>query len=172
MELIFGVVTGAIFGVLLQKAEVLRFEKQVGLLILQDSTILKFMLSAIFVGAVGICFCHSRGLIKLQIKAATLAPVVVGGVLFGIGWAIAGFCPGTAVGAVGEGRLHAIWAVLGMLTGAGLYAAVYPHLNQKYMKMYDYGTATLPGLLELNHWMVIGALALIILVLFALFEKN
>ena len=172
MELILGAVTGAIFGILLQKAEVLRFEKQVGFLILQDATILKFMLSAILVGVVGIYLCRDLGIIELKIKAATVAPIAAGGLLFGVGWAIAGFCPGTAIGAVGEGRLHAVWAVLGMLVGAGLYAEVYPHLRRKYMKLYDYGAMTLPELAGMNHWAVIGILALTILLLFALFEQN
>ena len=54
MSLMYGLVTGILFGILLQKAEVLRFEKQVGALRLMDMTIFKFMLSAIAVGAVGI----------------------------------------------------------------------------------------------------------------------
>ena len=172
MELILGAATGVIFGILLQKAEVLRFDKQVGFLILQDATILKFMLSAILVGAVGIYTCHDLGMIELKIKAATLVPIVVGGLLFGVGWAIAGFCPGTALGALAEGRVHALWAVLGMLTGAGLYAEAYPHLPSKYMKMYDLGKVTLPGYFEISHWLVVGVLALVILILFAIFEKN
>lgn len=172
MELILGAATGVIFGILLQKAEVLRFDKQVGFLILQDATILKFMLTAILVGSVGIYTCHDLGIIELKIKVATLAPIVAGGLLFGVGWAIAGFCPGTAVGAVGEGRVHALWAVLGMLTGASLYAEAYSHLPAKYMKLYDLGKVTLPGYFEINHWVVVGSLALAILVLFAIFEKS
>ncbi|MDA3924698.1 MAG: YeeE/YedE thiosulfate transporter family protein [Kiritimatiellae bacterium] len=172
MELILGAATGVIFGFLLQKAEVLRFEKQVGFLLLRDVTILKFMLSAILVGAIGIYACHDLGLIELKIKVTTLAPLVTGGVLFGVGWAIAGYCPGTSLGAIGEGRIHAIWVVLGMLTGAALYAEVYPHLSRKFMKLYDYGKITVPDITGLNHWIVIAILGGIILFMFFLFERK
>ena len=172
MELILGAATGVIFGILLQKSEVLRFENQVGFLLLKNATILKFMFTAILVGTVGIYACHDLGIIELKVKAATLIPIAAGGLLFGVGWAIAGFCPGTAIGAVGEGRLHALWAVLGMLTGAGLYAEAYPHLSAKYMKMYDFGKVTIPELTKMNHWAIIGILAAVILVLFILFEKK
>ena len=47
---ILGLATGIVFGFLLQKGRVLRFEKQIGAMLLKDMTILKFMLSAIIVG--------------------------------------------------------------------------------------------------------------------------
>ena len=53
MALIYGLITGIIFGFLLQKAQVLRYDKQVGALRLIDMTILKFMLSAIVVASIG-----------------------------------------------------------------------------------------------------------------------
>ena len=49
-----GLITGILFGALLQQGRVLRFEKQVGAMLLKDMTILKFMLSAIIVGMIGI----------------------------------------------------------------------------------------------------------------------
>jgi hypothetical protein len=52
MSLVYGIVTGIIFGFLLQKGQVLRYDKQIGALRLLDMTIVKFMLSAIIVGAV------------------------------------------------------------------------------------------------------------------------
>ncbi len=172
MELILGGATGFIFGVLLQKAEVLRFERQVGFLLCRDATILKFMLSAILVGAVGLYGCRELGLIELNVRAAALVPIALGGVTFGVGWAIAGYCPGTAVGALGEGRLHAFWVILGMLGGAALYAETHQHLKWKFLRLYDYGPTTLPEIAGWNHWIVIGLLAAVILVLFALFERK
>ena len=107
-----GLVTGILFGFLLQKGRVLRFEKQVGAMLIQDMTILKFMLSAILVGMVGIHLLAGAGIITYGHKAMNLGAVLVGGGLFGIGWAIMGFCPGTSVGALGEGRWHAVFGIL------------------------------------------------------------
>ena len=120
MECFLGIITGFIFGFLLQKAEVLRFEKQVGFLRLKDMTIIKFMFSAVLVGMVGVYLLKDIGLISLKLKATHIGAQAIGGLLFGIGWAILGYCPGTAVGAVGEGRWHATWGVMGMLVGAAI----------------------------------------------------
>ena len=99
MSLLYGLITGIIFGFLLQKAQVLRYDKQVGALRLIDMTILKFMLSAIVVASIGIYLFKDLGLIKLSIKATSIGAQVVGGLLFGIGWGIAGLCPGPGAGA-------------------------------------------------------------------------
>ena len=98
-QLVYGLLTGIAFGFLLQKAQVLRYDKQVGALRLIDMTILKFMLSAIVVASIGIYLFKDLGLIKLSIKATSIGAQVVGGLLFGIGWGLLGYCPGTAAGA-------------------------------------------------------------------------
>ena len=107
MEQVTGLITGIVFGFLLQKGRVVRFEKQIGALLLKDMTILKFMLSAILVGMVGIFILNGAGAISLSHKSMNLGAVVIGGALFGAGWAVMGFCPGTSVAALGEGRIHA-----------------------------------------------------------------
>jgi len=108
-SLVLGLITGFLFGFLLQKGRVLRFDKQVGAMRLRDMTILKFMLSAILVGMVGIWLLGDLGVIKLSHKPMNVGAVVLGGFLCGAGWAVMGFCPGTAIGALGEGRWHAIF---------------------------------------------------------------
>jgi uncharacterized membrane protein YedE/YeeE len=129
MTLLYGVVTGIIFGFLLQKAQVLRYEKQIGALRLMDMTILKFMLSAIVVSAIGIYFLKDVGVIQLSIKSTSIGAQVIGGLVFGFGWGLLGYCPGTAAGALGEGRIDGLWGVLGMLGGGALYAAIYPFMK-------------------------------------------
>jgi len=55
---------------------------------------------------------------------------VVGGLLFGVGWSIAGMCPGPIIVNIGEGKLYAIAAFAGALTGAALLGALYPKLQK------------------------------------------
>lgn len=172
MEQIIGLVTGILFGFLLQKGEVLRFERQVGFMLLKDMTIIKFMFTAVLVGMVGIYAFHSLGVIALSIKGTYVAAIIVGGLLFGIGWAIAGFCPGTSVGALAEGRIHALWAIIGMLVGAALYAEAYPTLKKTLLAWGDYGKITLPGVLGISPWPVVIVFIVIGLVFFAWFEKK
>jgi uncharacterized membrane protein YedE/YeeE len=112
-DLMYGLVTGILFGFFLQKGRVLRYDKQLGALRFQDFTIIKFMLSHIIVAMIGVYLLYDLGLVKLSIKATILGGVVVGGLLFGIGWGLQGYCPGTSLGALGEGRWDAIWGIMG-----------------------------------------------------------
>jgi hypothetical protein len=83
-----------------------------------------------------------------------------------------GFCPGTSVGAVAEGRVHAVFAILGMLAGAALFAEAYPHLEKGFLKMGNLGPMTLPGVLGVGPWPVIAVLAVIYILAFVFFEKK
>jgi uncharacterized membrane protein YedE/YeeE len=167
-----GLVTGIGFGVLLQQGRVLRFEKQVGAMLFKDMTILKFMLSAILVGMFGIHLLSQLGMITLSPKATIVGAVVVGGLLFGAGWAIMGYCPGTSVGALAEGRWHAIWAIAGMLAGAALYAEAYPYLEGGFLKWANLGKITLPGVMGVNPWAVMPVLGAVFILIFVYFEKK
>jgi uncharacterized membrane protein YedE/YeeE len=172
MEQVIGLITGILFGFLLQKGEVLRFEKQVGFMLLKDMTIIKFMFSAVLVGMVGIYLFNGAGMISLSLKATHVAAIIVGGLLFGIGWAIAGYCPGTSVGALAEGRVHAVWAILGMLVGAAVFAESYPALKSSLIAWGNYGKMTLPQLLGISPWPIITAFIIIGLGMFYWFEKK
>jgi hypothetical protein len=167
-----GLITGICFGALLQQGRVLRFEKQVGAMLLKDMTIMKFMMSAILVGMVGIHLLASMGIVKLSPKETLLGALIVGGALFGAGWAVMGFCPGTSVGALGEGRWHALWAILGMITGAALYAEAYAHLQKNLLAWGNFGKITLPGALGINPWVVIPVLGAAFILIFLFFEKK
>ena len=71
------------FGFLSQRARVVRYDKQLGALLLEDMTIVKFMLSSIIVAMVGVYLLHDLGMAKLSIKATVLGGVIAGGLLFG-----------------------------------------------------------------------------------------
>ncbi|MDK2959157.1 YeeE/YedE thiosulfate transporter family protein [Aminivibrio sp.] len=172
LELRFGLVTGMVFGVLLQRAKVLRYDKQLAALRFQDFTILKFMMSAIIVGMIGTYFLYDQGLAVLSIKPTILGGTITGGILFGVGWALLGYCPGTSIGALGEGRTDAFWGILGALVGAALYAEMFPYLQDTLLKMHDYGKITLPQLLGVNHWIVIAGVSVVFLLSFVLMEKK
>ncbi len=167
-----GMITGILFGFLLQKGRVLRFDKQVGAMLLRDMTIFKFMLSAILVGMIGILILANAKIITISHKPMNLGAVLVGGGLFGIGWAIMGFCPGTSIGALGEGRWHAVFAILGMLTGAAIYAELYPTVKSTILSWKDFGKIGLPETLGVSPWIVVVVLWIIILGFFVWFEKK
>jgi uncharacterized protein len=167
-----GLFTGVWFGFLLQKGRVLRFDKQIGAMLLKDMTILKFMLSAILVGMVGITLLRDAGIVTSGHKAMNLGAVLVGGGLFGAGWAVMGFCPGTSIGALGEGRWHAVFAIVGMVAGAALYAELYPFFKSTVIAWKDFGKIGLPEALGLSPWIIIPFFWAGTIFLFFWFEKK
>ena len=170
--LIYGFITGIIFGFLLQKGQVLKYDKQLGALRLIDFTIVKFMLSAIIVAIIGIYLLKDLGFVDLKIKTTILSANIIGGLIFGLGWGLLGYCPGTAVGALGEGRLDALFGIIGMLCGAALYAELYAGLKTNILKWGEFGKITIPSIIGINHWIIIVCLVAIFIVLFRFFEKK
>ncbi|MFH1487566.1 MAG: YeeE/YedE thiosulfate transporter family protein [Pseudomonadota bacterium] len=171
-ELLTGAITGILFGFFMQKAQVIRYDRQLGALRLRDMTIVKFMLSTILVAMVGIYLLFDLGLIKLSVKPLILGGNVLGGLIFGLGWGIVGYCPATAMGALGEGRYDSAFGLLGMLLGAGLYAEAYPLMKETVLTWGDFGKITLPTVLGINHWIVIVILVALFIGLFRWFEKK
>lgn len=167
-----GLLTGILFGFLLQKGRVLRFDKQVGAMRFMDMTILKFMLSAILVGMVGIYILSDARIIALVHKPMNVGAVILGGILFGAGWSVMGYCPGTSIGALGEGRWHAIFAVLGMVAGAALYAELYPFFKSTVLAWSDFGKIGLPETLSISPWAIIPIFWAGTIALFFWFEKK
>ncbi len=171
-DIIYGLITGAIFGFLLQKARVIRYDKQLGALRLLDMTIVKFMFSSVLVAMIGVYLLKDLGIIKLSIKTTILGSNIAGGLIFGIGWGLLGYCPGTSLGALGEGRWDAIWGILGMIVGAGLFAEAFPVLKNTVLKWGVYGKITIPEALGINHWVIIVIFVIGSLALFWWFEKK
>jgi hypothetical protein len=157
-RLLLGLLTGVLFGILLQKGRVAKFEVVVAQFLLTDWTVAKIMLTAIIVGASGIFALLPFGVVSLHIKPLLLGGVLLGGILFGIGMAVLGYCPGTCVAACGEGRRDAIAGVVGGLVGAGAYVALYPALSG--LRTFgDFGKVTLPNATGTSPWLWIFALA-------------
>ena len=162
-RLVLGLVTGIAFGFILQKGQALKFHKIVDALRLRDFTIWKLMFTAIGVGMIGIYLMTALGLAKLHIKPTILSANILGGLIFGTGFALLGFCPGTCVGAAGEGRLDGLYSgVLGLLIGAGLYSEVYPYLLPGFLKVGALGKITLPQFLGIGVWPTVLLVALVL----------
>ena len=160
-RLVLGLVTGIAFGFILQKGQALKFHKIIDALRLRDFTIWKLMFTAIGVGMIGIYAMNDLGLARLHIKPTVLSANILGGLIFGAGFALLGFCPGTCVGAAGEGRLDGLYSgVLGLLIGAGLYSEAYPYLLPRFLKTGALGKVTLSQLFGMGIWPTVLVVAL------------
>ncbi len=161
--LLLGALTGLVFGFLLQKGGVTRFQTIVGQLLLRDFTMIKIMLTAVVVGGVGIYGMLAMGMdVGLHVKNAAILGNLVGGVIFGVGMAILGYCPGTGVAAIGDGSRDAIPGVLGMLVGAAVYAEAHPWLKATLLDPLDLGKETLITATGIGPWWWFGMLAIAI----------
>ena len=69
--------------------------------------------------------------VQVELKPMTRG-TIVGSVLFGIGWSIAGMCPGPILVNIGEGKIYALAALGGALTGAGLFGTLYARLQEAF----------------------------------------
>ncbi len=155
LQLFLGLLVGIGFGVLLQKGGVTYYDVIIRQLLLEDFTVVKVMLSAMVTGMLGVHVLRSLGLAQLHPKPGGVGRTIPGALIFGIGFGTLGYCPGTAVGAVGHGALDAlIGGIAGMLLGAAVFAAVYPKLKGLLNKG-DFGPLTFPQLFKVNPWIIV-----------------
>jgi len=145
-KLLLGLITGLAFGFLLQKGQVTKYSVIVGQFLLRDFTVLKTMLTAVVVGGIGVYVLTALGAATLHIKPAQLAAVSIGGLVFGVGMALLGYCPGTGVAAAAEGRRDAWFGVAGMMCGALLFAELFAFFNNTVLSWLNLGPVTLPQL--------------------------
>jgi uncharacterized membrane protein YedE/YeeE len=170
--LAFGLITGMLFGFLLQKGRVLRFDKQIGTLRLIDLTIFKFMGTSVIVAMIGVYLLVDLGQAKLDLLPTVLGKNILGGLLFGVGWAVLGYCPGTSAGAAGEGRWDALFGALGMIAAAAIMAEAYSAMTPATSGWGNFGTVTIPEALGVNHWAVIALFVILYLLFFRWVEKK
>jgi uncharacterized membrane protein YedE/YeeE len=130
------------------------------------------MLTSILVAMAGVYLLRDLGWARLAVKSTVLGGNILGGLIFGLGWGLLGYCPGTAVGALGEGRWDSLWGILGMLTGAALFAEAYPFLKTTVLTWGNLGKLTLPQWLGVSHWLIIPLMVLGSLGLFFWFGKK
>ena len=171
-KLVWGLVFGIIFGFLLHKGGATKYDVIISQLLLTDFTVLKIMLSAVVVGMIGVFLMQHLGWITLRPKAGSVGRNIIGGLIFGVGFALLGFCPGTIAGAIGNGALDALAAgLIGIIVGSGLFAALYPRPKEGILAKGNYGNITLPQVLKVNNWVVILPLSAVIIGLFVLLES-
>jgi uncharacterized membrane protein YedE/YeeE len=169
-NLALGLIAGVAFGFLLQKGGVADYQTILGQLLLRNWTVVKVMGTAIAVGAVGVYALVVRGAATLDIWPFQLGGVILGALLFGVGLAVIGYCPGTSVTASGQGSRDAMVGVAGMAFGAGVFVAAYPALEPVINGFGNVGKITIVELLGVSLWTVILALVVVITVALWLVE--
>lgn len=128
MKIVLAIILGALFGAVLYRTGASSPKKLIAMLRLEDLSIMKIIVFGIGLASVLLSVSGLSGLLNLNhlgIKGTNLG-VIIGGLLFGIGFGTVGTCPGTCVAASGSGGYKkAFSAVLGGLVGAWVFSMTY-----------------------------------------------
>ncbi|MCP1662891.1 MAG: YeeE/YedE family protein [Methanocalculus sp. MSAO_Arc1] len=161
-QVLLGLFFGIIFGFLLHKGGVTQYDVILGQLLLTDFTVVKVMLSAVLVGMIGIHILKAAGLVRLHYKVGSAGATILGGLIFGAGFAILGYCPGTVAGAVGSGAADALIGVIGIVIGAAVFARFYPVLDRNILNKGVFPAETIPELLGVRPGIIVAVFSICI----------
>ncbi|YCM46791.1 YeeE/YedE thiosulfate transporter family protein (plasmid) [Verrucomicrobiaceae bacterium 227] len=140
---------GLVFGFLLQKGGVGKYNVLIGQLLLQDYTVIRIMMSAVVVGMLGVFILHHFAKVNLHLQPTKLVAQIIGGSLFGAGFALLAYCPGTGAAALGQGSWDVLFGFVGLIAGSYLFAEMSDFLERTIGKWGVKGKLMLPDLVKL-----------------------
>lgn len=164
---------GVGFGFALNKAGLTKYHKIVNVFRFTDMAVLKFMLTALIVSMTGLYVLRGLGVITFPAAPATyVVGNIVGGLIFGVGMSLSGYCPGTCAAGAGEGKLdYIVPGLLGFFTGAVIYGLTYQQVFPPLSALAKLGNVVMPDLWNLNPYLFVGLFILVTLLLFYLIDR-
>jgi len=129
------VVLGFFFGMILEASGFSTSRKLVGSFYGYDFTVVRVFFTASVTAMVGILYFNYMGWVdisRLYVMPTYFWPIVVGGVIMGLGFVLGGFCPGTSMCAAAIGKIDAIFFVLGSFVGIFLFSEAFPLIEDFY----------------------------------------
>jgi uncharacterized membrane protein YedE/YeeE len=162
-------VVGVGFGFALERAGLGSAPKLAGQFTLRDFTVFRVLFSAIVTAMLGAFWLSRLGMLDLArvyVPPTYIVPQLVGGAIFGVGFAVAGLCPGTACVSAATGRIDGVATVGGFLLGVLATGIALPRVWSLYERT-PRGTLLLPDVLGVSYGLVVLAVAAIALAGFA-----
>lgn len=120
---------GFLFGAALQYTRLNRYNTISGMATLENLTVAKAIAVAIGVGVILLNVEIGLGFASYHVKPFILGGIIIGGLIFGVGMAILGYCPGTLAISLGEGSLDALTGIIGGLFGGLIYTILLPSIS-------------------------------------------
>lgn len=170
MNSILAIVFGIMFGFILQRVGALEYKNILKTLRLIDLRIAKFMFLSVGVSALGLFALRAMGIVRLQLIDFNLFGTLVGGLIFGVGFAISGYCPGTSIGAWAEGKKDAGFVILGGLFGVLGYTIVQGSIAGT-LERFNYGRLMLGDFFAINDMVLATIYSIAIIVIVYATEK-
>jgi uncharacterized membrane protein YedE/YeeE len=164
-SLLVALTVGIAFGWCLERSGMGSARKLMGQFYLTDLTVFKVMFSAIITAMLGIFWLGWIGFLdigRIYVPETYILPQLVGGIIFGVGFATAGLCPGTSCVSAVTGRGDGIATVLGMLGGV-LVTGVFFGMLEPFYQSTPHGVFTLPALIGAPYGVVVFAIVAIAL---------
>ncbi len=162
VSLVVAFVIGIGFGFALERAGFGSARKLVSQFYLDDMAVFKVMFTAIVTAMLGVTYLSWMGILDLSLVYLTptyLVPQLVGGVVLGAGFVVAGYCPGTSIAAAATGRVDGLVAIAGVGFGTLVFAEAYP-LVKPFMNSTAMGAQTIPGYFNLPYGLVVFGVVL------------
>jgi hypothetical protein len=148
VDLAIAVLLGFGFGFALERAGFGSARKLTAVFYFYDMAVVKVMFTAIVTAMVGLFALSTLGFMslgELYLEPTNLAAQAIGGAVFGAGFILGGYCPGTSIAAMAIGRKDAIAFALGLLAGVYAYAEFTPGI-ETWIKATAQGDMTLPSI--------------------------
>ncbi|HEY3371726.1 MAG TPA: YeeE/YedE thiosulfate transporter family protein [Prolixibacteraceae bacterium] len=120
---------GFLFGAILQSAKLNKYNTISGMARLEDYTVAKAIAVAVGVGAILLSIEIGLGYASFHVKPVLLVGIGIGGLIFGVGMAILGYCPGTLPVSLGEGSMDALVGIIGGICGGIAYTLIQPSIQ-------------------------------------------
>jgi uncharacterized membrane protein YedE/YeeE len=135
-----------------------------------DFAVLKVFFTAALVSVIGILYLDYLGYLdisELYVHPTYLWGAIIGGVIMGIGFVAAGFCPGTGLCAVAIGKIDAIVYVIGIMIGIFIFAQSYDLFEPIY-NGYFFGNVTLMDSLNIDPYWFVFIFTIAAVIIFAM----
>jgi uncharacterized membrane protein YedE/YeeE len=172
--LLIALIIGFFFGLFLERGGLGDPHKLTGVFYFTDFTVPKVMLTAILVAGTGLYLLSDLKLLDMSrvwIVPTFFWPQIVGGAIFGLGFLLSGYCPGTAVAGFASGRMDALVVMIGIAAGSLAFGVVFPYIATFYMSS-QMGIRVLPEVFGVQHWVVITLVYIVAGCAFYLMERH
>ena len=135
MTIFLAIIVGVFFGFVLDRVDASNPDRLINMLRLRDFHLMKVILFAIGFSSLILFILLALDVIPpshIKIKTAYIG-VVIGGMIFGVGYAISGYCPGTCIVGASVGRKDAMFFILGGLLGAFVFSVLFGYIDKTFL---------------------------------------
>nr|WP_321358483.1 YeeE/YedE thiosulfate transporter family protein [uncultured Draconibacterium sp.] len=147
-DFVIAILLGVAFGFILEASGFSSSRNLAGVFYGYNFVVLRVFFTALIVAMVGLLYFDYVGWISLSqifILPTFLGPMIVGGVIMGVGFVLGGFCPGTSFTGIAIGKLDAVFFAIGLYVGIFGFSLAFP-LFENFFTSGNLGNVTLTDL--------------------------